>query len=250
MTFIKKDSSRLFLLSVVHFEMISVSVMVEFTKFVSRFYDMMPFEVWERLCQRLICEIKSSFDLGISFGHRFSKVPSFDICYSAGQAFQGIIAHLRQKHSGDLCDLGIIAVTASSDCGAAWAGRHCIDHNSTKGFLSQNQAGQWLQLDFKDARIRVTHYSILSRRDCPKDSYHPMSWEVEVSEDGQSWSIVDRCERDDHLNGLGVEHTFAITTPTIGRYFRLRQTGSTRNGHHHFTFVNLELFGRFFEGSQ
>jgi hypothetical protein len=253
MTFIQKDWSRLFLISVVHFEMISVSLIIEFTKFMSHFISSgmtLPFQVWDRLCQRLICEVKWPIDLTKSFGHWFSKSPGFDICYSSGKAFQGIITHLRQKHNGDLCDLGIIAVTASSEHIAHWVGRNCIDHNSTKGFCSQSKADQWLQLDFKDSRIRVTHYSILSRREWGKATYHPMSWAVAVSEDGQSWSIVDHVERDDHLNGSGLEHTFAITTPTIGRYFRLRQTGPTADGYHYFTFVNLELFGRFFEVSQ
>jgi hypothetical protein len=59
--------------------------------------------------------MKCSSDLDISYAHRFSKIPGFSICYSSKQPFKEVMTHVRQKHGGDLSDLGIIQVMSSSE---------------------------------------------------------------------------------------------------------------------------------------
>jgi hypothetical protein len=151
---------------------------------------------------------------------------------------------LTTKHGGNLTSLGIVNATSNTYYSDDWSAKWCIDHRCGKSFCSQDAPNQWLQLDFKDASIIVTHYSIQSRRDVGKGSLHPRSWVVEVGSDGTAWSVVDRRDNDDHLNGQGLQYTFDIATPTAGRYFRLRQTGVNHRNDHYFTFANLEIFGR------
>jgi hypothetical protein len=249
MNYVSNDVSRMFLLETVYFEMISCSVMEAFTKFASQFYGSMTFLLWQRLCARLICEVHPPSELAMTLSSRFSKQPGRDICYESGKPFDGIISSLTSKYGGNLDDLGVVKVTESSMCNQDWAGKHCIDHRSEKAFCSQNQPGQWLQLDFGNAAVCATHYSIFSRRDIGKDSLHPKSWVVEVSEDGKAWTIVDRRDDNSDLNGQSAQQTFTITDPKTGRYLRLRQTGPNHRGDNYFSFTKLELFGRLNEPS-
>jgi hypothetical protein len=241
--FVESDSAKLSLFEFVYFEAVSVDGICEFTRFISPFFEQISNALWQRLCRRLICEVKALPGPFFLRGSRPPVVRGRDICYESGHPFDGIILYFTMKHGWDLPDLGIVDATSSSRW-SDWAAKWCLDRRSDKGFLSVNAPNQWLQLDFKDMSIIATHYSIMSRHDSGKGGPHPRSWVVEVSFDKTKWSVVDRRDDDDHLNGDSVQHTFEIAKPTEGRYFRLRQTGPTHRNDHYFGFTNLEIFGR------
>jgi hypothetical protein len=238
--FVGSDLTLFPLFETVYYEAVSTDGIRDFTTFISPYFEAISNGLWLRLCRRLICELKQ---LNVPRS-RYSILPGREISYESSRPFDGIISYLTAKHKGNLTDLGIVNATSSSQGDGNWAAKWCIDHRCTKAFCSQPKPNQWLQLDFKDASILATHYSILSRQDIERGQHHPRSWVVEVGSDGVTWSVVDGRDGDDHLNGKGIHHTFEIATPTAGRYLRLRQTGPTHRNDHYFTFMNLELFGR------
>jgi hypothetical protein len=242
--FVGSDFTKFELFETVYFEAVSVDIILQFTTFISPFFEDISKSLWERLSRRLICELKSQSEIPNFLRSRYSLPPNHDINYKSGCPFDGIISYLTRKHGGNLTELGIVNATSSTCYSGDWAAKWCIDHRCGKSFCSQDAPNQWLQLDFKEASIVATHYSIQSRKDVPNGAIHPRSWVVEVGSDGTAWSVVDRRGNDNHLNGRELQYTFDIATPTAGRYFRLRQTGVNHHTGHCFTLMNLEIFGR------
>jgi hypothetical protein len=93
-------------------------------------------------------------------------------------------------------------------------------------------------LDFKTVRIEPTHYTIKSAwRDYLK------SWVIEGSDDGASWTEIDRRENNSDLNHHHAVKTFAVSqSGSIGR-IRLRQTGLNHSGINRWVLRAFELFG-------
>jgi hypothetical protein len=241
--FTSSNIERLWIFETILFDAVSSDVMQRFLDFLVPVFDGIPFSLWERLCTRLTCQIRSPLA-----GRSYQSAVSCP--FESNRPFDGIISYLAKKHGSNLSDLGIVKATASSAGSEEWAAKWCIDHYSTKGFCSAPTPGQWLQLDFTNLRVHVTHYSLLSRKDAGRNQHHPQSWVSEVSEDGASWTIVDTRTYDSHLNGANLTHTFNIDVPTWGQYFRLRQTDVNHRKDHYFTFVNLELFGHVNDSSK
>ena len=56
-------------------------------------------------------------------------------------------------------------------------------------------------------------------------SYHLKNWVLEVSDDGNHFTEIDRRENCDLLNGRLRTATFEVSHSTPTRFVRLRQTG-------------------------
>jgi hypothetical protein len=92
-------------------------------------------------------------------------------------------------------------------------------------------------------QIKVTHYSIRSRRD--GDSEHVRSWTSEGSKDGLKWVKIDDRQNDRSLNGKGAISTFSISESFEEEFgmIRLRQTGKNNTGTDYLTVNAIEFFG-------
>jgi hypothetical protein len=84
-------------------------------------------------------------------------------------------------------------------------------------------------------RIEPTHYTIWS--------FDLQSWTVEGSDDGASWTEIDRRENNSDLNGERAVKTFAVSQSGSFRKIRLRQTGLNHAGNNCLVLVAFELFG-------
>jgi E3 ubiquitin-protein ligase HECTD1 len=92
-------------------------------------------------------------------------------------------------------------------------------------------------------RIKLTHYSIRTRRDY--NGHHLRDWILEGSNDGLSWVELDRRRNDTSLNSQGGIATFSISNGSEEEFqqIRLCQTGKNSSGYDHLVLNAIEFFG-------
>jgi hypothetical protein len=69
------------------------------------------------------------------------------------------------------------------------------------------------------------------------------SWAVESSDDGASWTKIDRREKNSNFNGGCHMKTFAVAQSGSFRRIHLRQIGPNHFGNNHLVLSAFELFG-------
>jgi hypothetical protein len=146
----------------------------------------------------------------------FPMAPMFPF---RGFPLVGIICYLTVKCGGNVHDKDVVEITASSSSNSA---RNAANLEDSSLFYSDYyKPGQWICLDFKTLRIEPTHYTIKV-----DGEYYLKSWAIEGSDDGASWTEIDRRENNNDLNKAWVMKTFAVSRPGSFEKIRLRQTGS------------------------
>jgi hypothetical protein len=132
------------------------------------------------------------------------QVDLVDVPFRSGSPFDGIIAYLTRKHSGNLHDLGIVNATLSSvyaNCG----GRGALTADSQLSHTN-DVPNSWLCYHFKELFIDMTHYSIRSRLD---GTYHHLqTWRIERPINGTEWVKLDNQNGRRDLVGQSNSYTF------------------------------------------
>jgi hypothetical protein len=164
---------------------------------------------------------------------------------SSYSPWNGIISYLTRKFGGNVHDSNVVAITASSNNGNFE--KYAADLAVNNCFCSMNTPNSWICYDFKRRKIMATHYSIRSYFNGSRGNNHPKDWVVEGSNDGISWTEIDRREDNSDLNASNVTKTFAITRSVEVRMIRLRQVGANHFGHHYLLLSSLEIFGSLIE---
>jgi hypothetical protein len=154
----------------------------------------------------------------------------------------GIVAYLTQRHGGNIHHSRIVTITASSVYrdDPNFRPKHVADLGSDTRFTSQDIAGQWLRWDFREMRVRVSHYTI---RTCSLKN-----WVIETSMDGQKWTEIDRHFEGNHFGGS----QWKVATFTTGksvecRFIRLTQPNHNHNNDNSLNISAVEFFGRLLE---
>jgi hypothetical protein len=145
----------------------------------------------------------------------------------------GIISYFTKKHGGNVHEKGFVIITSKS---AASGTPHVVaDLNSTAFFRSNDERDQWICWDFREMRIKPSHYTITAG--------YLKSWIVEGSTDGASWTAMD--EQKDTLDFKSGWDTgsFAVSKPAECRFVRLTQTDQTHQRKDTLSLESLELFG-------
>ena len=103
----------------------------------------------------------------------------------------------------------------------------------------------WLLYDFKERKVKPTHYSIKSHDWGGKGDYHPQTWSVEGSDDNSTWDELDTRSNEKSLDDKSVSNTFSIQNKTnkYYRYLRIIQKGVNTRKDNFFGFSSLEYFG-------
>jgi hypothetical protein len=159
----------------------------------------------------------------------------------------GIIWHLASTSGGNLHDLGIVSVRASGVYGSSYEAKFALDlQNRSSHFFSQNEANSWIRYNFNNIHVVPTHYSILSRPYEPND-YHPRSWCLELSDDGNEWTEVHRCTDNSDVKGNSIIGTYEVSKSVKCRFVRLRQTGKNHSNRDYLQLSGLEIYGTLFE---
>jgi hypothetical protein len=81
-------------------------------------------------------------------------------------SLNGIISHLMKKHGGNVHAKGIVTTTSKSVDDDLWnALTNAANLTSNLRFFSKDEPGQWFCWDFREMRVRPTHYTICTA--CP-----------------------------------------------------------------------------------
>ena len=235
--------SLLVLLRYVEFAFLSEPKLGEFLERV--FPCFVDSSVWLSVCEclRRFCGSKAKKDLMKPARYQSAPVSSsfgFETFSSAKGAFNGIVAHLRGECGGNPHEKGVISITASSTernrC------HRVVDYGWNNCWHSKNEANAWVQFDFKSRRVCLSGYSLKSHGG---DRNFPVSWAIEVSDDGSTWEAVDERNTRD-LVGANIERTYECNRQSdrFVRFVRLRQTGKTSHNQEILLLSQIEFFGK------
>ena len=225
----------------VYFEYLSVDRIENFSSFVSEnLLENLNSGIWRQICRGLTLKTKPNEknphdcrnnDTGREFVYEDSK------------KLDGIIAHLTRECGGNVHDLGIVNVTASS-FQSGYHPKNAVDLRKHAAFDSQDEPNSWICYEFKARSVIPTSYSVRSWGYGP-GSCHLKSWVIEVSNDKVSWTEIDRQDNNNNLNDKYVTRNFTISqVPSESfRFVRLRQTGKSHSGYDFLTLSALEIFG-------
>jgi hypothetical protein len=198
--------------------------------------------IWHQLCNRLILPVDNS---GVSRDSSRYSVRSFKhVEFKSSSPLGGIISYLTEKHSGNVHDKGVVNVTASSTYSSS-AAKYAVDLGSDNYWESDSQNNSWLCYDFKDCRVKPTHYTIQSPDRRLRSDHYLKNWIVEVSEDGSGWTTIDSRENNSDLNGPNLVHTYEISNCDYCRMIRIRHQGQSwySRGNYFILIRSLEFFG-------
>jgi hypothetical protein len=214
-----------------------------------RFEQFLSLDVWSAICFRLCLsvDIESQSqnprycDQSLHFIHQSDSPQSCDkslhFVPRSDSSLCGIISYLTSQYGGNVSDQGIVNVSGSTTCNS-WVAKNAVDLLSTSCFMSLNQPNQWLCYDFKNRKVRPTHYSIHAY-----PGYYLHSWVFERSMDGSAWTELDRHKDDQTTNSDHPIGTFSISNNFECQFVRLRQTDGNASGYHHLVFHAMEIFG-------
>lgn len=204
--------------------------------------------LWENLCNRFLSE-KMSQDEN---ENRYTKPKEqlFPYDGNSSHAFEGIIHFLTNQSGGNVHEKGVVDVTGSSENSSARLAKYAVNLSSINEnfFRSENTPNSWLQYDFKEHKMRPTHYSIMSPSEEDGDS-NPYSWVIEGWNGNGEWKILDSRNEVGSLKSKCAFCTFQIQQPLkrdeFYRYLRIRQTGPTATNFNYLGVTALEYFGSY-----
>lgn len=177
-----------------------------------------------------------------------TNVLKFEYDPNTNNRFNGIIHHLTTKYGGNVQDKGIVDVTSTQLNSYSQLPKYVVDLDNIKSyFCSANIRDSWLCYDFKERKVRPTHYSIRSTHDYAKGYHHLKNWCIEGSNDNMEWKILDVRNEESSLDDRSASNTFKIQSALeeneYYRYLRIRETGVNTYGQFNLIFAGLEYFG-------
>jgi hypothetical protein len=239
---VEEDDCYLSLFEHVQFEYVSVAVMDRFCSVLDEHLDHLSASMWPGLRRRLVSPVVAKAGGGRYYG--------LGLLPKEGSPLDGVIAHLTRECGGNVHQKGVVTITGhhyyADNTYPAWS---AADLTADSVFYSKDEPNQSLTYDFRDRRLRVTHYSIRSRYDGNDDNYYLRSWVIEGSVDDVTWIEVDRRDNNDRLKGRNATHCFEVQSRSddfrLVRLVRLRQTGPNHysSPDHRMVISGFELFG-------
>jgi hypothetical protein len=212
--------------------------------------EQFPFSLslWEALSRRLLLRVESS-ETSVT-EYRMTRLHCPTSFVASEIPLDGIIARLTRQCGGNLHDKGIVDISAKAVDGklAQYHAKHVANLHDMSYFQSPNLPDQWIQYDFKNQRVRPTHYIIFAHW----NSWWLRSWVLEGSlnaSDGP-WDELDRHDDDKTMNMEHTIGTFTVTKSGEYRFIRLRQTGKNNGGQYDYLILfAFEIFGELIEPS-
>ena len=226
----------------VYFQYLSVDRIENFSSFVSEnFLANISSGIWTRICARLILNTKLKRNPRTHKG-----TAERELVYDSSKKLDGIIASLTRQYGGNVHDKGIVNITAESSSYHDEPPKNVADLGTSSRYASEDKENQWICYDFKDRTVAPTSYSIMSQ-DSGHGGNHLRAWVLEGSNDGDTWTILDKRDNNCDLNASLVTCNFQIAQPLQDgfRFIRLRQTGKNNGISPCYTmrFSSLEIFG-------
>jgi hypothetical protein len=159
-----------------------------------------------------------------------------------GRNEYGICQYLSSVCGGNAAELGRIQITGKScDPGRDRLLPFLINYEWTHCWISHNAPRAWVQFDFLNLQIYVTHYSIKTYRS-GKGFSHLKSWLLQGLQHGQ-WVDLDLREDTKDLNGRSKTGMFQLANPSLVTMLKLIQTGPNHSGDDFMILTNVEFYG-------
>lgn len=218
--------------------------------------------IWEKLKECIHhFSIKKKFTSSIKKdSHRYvksstkkvkEKLKNIDIIYDndVKNAFKGIIYYLGNENPKSVIDNNIIDIIASSvvSTGQNNQPQNIVDfdRNDYK-FFSKNENNSWICYDFKEKKVKLSHYTIRSTT-WSYNVDHLQNWCIEASNDAKQWKILSTVRNEKSLIYPTSFNTFKIeknsSSSEYFRYIRLRQDGLNTGNDNVLGLAAFELFG-------
>lgn len=165
--------------------------------------------------------------------------------------FKGIIHKLGNGNSKSVIDNKIVDFTSSSVTSSMelYQPSSAIEYENKSGgyyfHSKEDDKDTWLCFDFKERKVMPTHYSLKSLASS-KQYYNIQSWNIEGSNDGTKWEVLDSRQNEKSLDDKDASNTFEITNSSdFYRYLRIHQTGPNtyKNTDYRFIIRSIEYFG-------
>jgi hypothetical protein len=109
------------------------------------------------------------------------------------------------------------------------------------GLAFDEEGNSWIQFDFQDQPVRLTHYTLK----CDGSSHHLQHWSMLGLDDGMLWTTLDRRTTSDLASSYAMK-TFACPhgeNPTSFHFVRRIRTGKNSGGTTHLMLSSVEFFG-------
>jgi hypothetical protein len=239
-----RDAAYFSLFEFVHFEYLSPSGIAQFIELLSDSLPLLTISIWRRICNRLSLSVHPGLPDRTLEKTRHAAL----MVLQSDDPFVGIIHHLTAECGGNVCDCGIICVTAAHTDPKCYkpdinggTPKVVFDFDSRVGWYDDNRDPSWLQIDFRDRRILVTSYSINFGQTAQS---HPQQWILLGSQDAVSWTTVDdRSGESKHRPSFNIE-TFVCRSDSSEafRYLRLFKKGMFWGHYYYFGLTALKFF--------
>ena len=151
-----------------------------------------------------------------------------------------ILKYLSEKFEGNVHTKNVVKITASS-IGIGQV-ENIVEEGDDKDFYTNNEPDSWIKFDFKERKVLLDRYT-LKTVNWPEGSHHLKNWVLEVSDDDNNFTVIDRRENCDLLNGSLKTATFEVSHSTPARFVRLRQTGVNWFGGNRLVLTQIEFSG-------
>lgn len=119
-------------------------------------------------------------------------------------------------------------------------------NDDKKIFESERKPDSWFCYDFKERKVKLTHYSLRSHGFDGKTNHRVQTWVIEGSNNNEDFIAIDKRENEDSLVDVSASNTFKInqnSTNDFYRYIRIRQTNVNSDNNHYLVFSVIEFFG-------
>jgi hypothetical protein len=154
--------------------------------------------------------------------------------------WSGLISYLCELCGGNVHEKGLTDVTSSSrgnnQC------QEVVNYGWTDWCNTATRPNSWIQFDFKDRIVSLTHYALKSHSG-EFDWF--VQWTLQGSMDGNTWSVLDTRNTQD-MNGKSITKIFECqgksSVSDFYRYIRSTQTGKTSHGRDCLILTNIEFF--------
>lgn len=188
-------------------------------------------------------EIYGSVDTSIDLSEPQPNEGGLD--FDSGTEFEGIIHYLATANGTrpflNPATDGTIKTSASSLAQDSLPASS-IAGQATVRCVTQARPNSWMKVDFKDYRVRPTHYSL--RHYSSWDTEALRFWNLEGSNDNDTWTTLSTHLNDTALDSKGDTHTWAVDDTSLSyRYFRVIQTGRNSNQHFYLALSGIEFYG-------
>ena len=152
-----------------------------------------------------------------------------------------ILKYLSEKFEGNVHTKNVVNITASS---IDWSRpvENIVEDDNDKDFFTYNEPDSWIKFDFKERKVLLDHYT-LKTWSGDESCAHLKNWVLEVSDDDNNFTEIDKRENCDLLYGKLKTATFEVSHSTPARFVRLRQTGENWCGDNDLLLNQIEFSG-------